>query len=125
MNRTVVGIGSNIEPVSNIERALTLLDTDHRCIKKSALTLTEPIGFRDQPDFINGAVLVETSMEVGEFRQYLKGIENRLGRVRTENKNGPRTIDLDVVIWNGLIVDDDYYTRDFLQKAVDELSDGE
>jgi 2-amino-4-hydroxy-6-hydroxymethyldihydropteridine diphosphokinase len=55
------------------------------------------------------------------FEAYLKDLEARLGRVRTENKFGPRTIDIDVVVWNGEIVNEDYYTRDFVRNAVDEL----
>jgi 7,8-dihydro-6-hydroxymethylpterin-pyrophosphokinase len=45
-----------------------------------------------------------------------------MGRDRTAPKFGPRNIDLDIVVWNGEIVDNDYYTRDFLQKSVDEIS---
>jgi 7,8-dihydro-6-hydroxymethylpterin-pyrophosphokinase len=44
-----------------------------------------------------------------------------MGRDRTGPKFGPRCIDLDIVVWNGEIVDEDYYTRDFLQKSVAEL----
>jgi 2-amino-4-hydroxy-6-hydroxymethyldihydropteridine diphosphokinase len=44
-----------------------------------------------------------------------------MGRDRTIPKFGPRNIDLDIVVWNGTIVDEDYYTRDFLQKSVAEL----
>jgi 2-amino-4-hydroxy-6-hydroxymethyldihydropteridine diphosphokinase len=125
MNRSVVGLGSNINPYFNIEQALNHLKEDHRLIKVSVLAVTEPVGFKDQPDFINGAVLVETEMEREEFRQYLKHIEGRLGRKRTRNKYGPRTIDLDIVIWNGDVVDKDYYTRVYLKKSVNEVADVE
>jgi 2-amino-4-hydroxy-6-hydroxymethyldihydropteridine diphosphokinase len=122
MNRTIIGIGSNIDPVTNIKRALVYLADDHRLIKSSTLTVTRPIGFSDQPDFVNGAALLDTEMDADRFTQYLKCIEERLGRIRTANKNGPRTIDLDIVIWNGTVVDNDFYTRDFLRNAVEEIT---
>jgi len=45
-----------------------------------------------------------------------------MGRDRTVAKFGPRCIDLDIAVWNGEIVDKDYYTRDFLKKSVDEIT---
>ena len=121
MNRVVVGIGSNIDPYANIERALGELARSHRVVRRSALRVTAPVGFAEQPDFVNGAVLVETFRDPAAFKADLREIENRLGRVRTANKSGPRTIDLDIVAWNGAVVDDDYYSRDFLRSAVKEL----
>ena len=60
-------------------------------------------------------------MNQEEFSAYLKKIEDRLKRDRTQPRFGPRTIDLDVVVWNGKVVDRDYYTREFLKNAVDEV----
>ena len=122
MNRTIIGIGSNIDPFTNIKLALVYLADDHRLIKSSTLTVTRPIGFSDQPDFVNGAALLDTEMDADRFTQYLKGVEERLGRIRTANKNGPRTIDLDIVVWNGTVVDKDFYIRDFLRNAVEEIT---
>jgi len=121
MNRVVIGIGSNINPDKNIPRALDLLSHKTRLCKQSSLVTTKPIGFSDQNDFVNGAVLVETTCTISELNSYLKEVEKKCNRVKTENKNGPRTIDLDVIVWNDRLVDDDYYSRDFLQKAVKEL----
>jgi 2-amino-4-hydroxy-6-hydroxymethyldihydropteridine diphosphokinase len=121
MNRVVVGIGSNIDPYKHIKMAVDCIGKDHRLVKTSALTVTAPIGYVDQPDFVNGAVLVETGLDADAFTSFLKKVEVCLGRVKTENKFGPRTIDLDVVVWNDTIVDDDFYTRDFLRSAVNEV----
>lgn len=55
------------------------------------------------------------------MKAHLKKIETQLGRVRTNNKNGPRTIDLDIVKIDGNIVDDGYYKYGFVKKSVDEL----
>ena len=121
MNRVFLGIGSNIDPYRNIERALDCLTKEHRLIRSSSLTVTAPVGFAAQPDFVNGAALIDTDLDLDRFTGCLKDLEQRLGRVKTENRSGPRTIDLDVVIWNHTVVDDDYYKRDFLRKAIDEI----
>lgn len=121
MNTCVVGIGSNIQPEENIREALRILEGEQTLLSVSAMVETEPIGVTAQPAFINGAVKVSTSMEQEEFSVYLKNIEDRLKRDRTQPRFGPRTIDLDVVVWNGKVVDRDYYTRQFLKNAVDEV----
>lgn len=121
MNACVIGIGSNIHPKKNIRRAIGILEKEQTLLSVSAMVQTEPIGITDQPPFINGAVKVSTEMGQEEFKAYLKEIEGRLKRDRTQPRFGPRTIDLDIVIWNGKVVDRDYYTREFLKKAVDEV----
>ncbi|MEW6534517.1 MAG: 2-amino-4-hydroxy-6-hydroxymethyldihydropteridine diphosphokinase [Candidatus Auribacterota bacterium] len=121
MNCAVISVGSNIEPYINIEQARSLLGEQVSFIRQSALVQTKPLGFSEQPDFINGAFLIKTSMNQDDLTVVLKGIEKKLGRVKTADKNGPRTIDLDIVVWNGNIIDDDYYTRDFLRQSVREL----
>ena len=121
MNQAVVGVGSNIDARRNVAKAKKLLSKEHRFLKESTFVTTSPVVFVDQPDFYNGAFLIETTLGIDGFRAYLKKIEDRLGRVRTANKNGPRTIDLDLVIWNGEIVNKDYYEREFVRKAVLQL----
>lgn len=117
----IIGIGSNIDPEQNIAAALFFLRQEQQLIAVSKLTQTKPIGILDQPDFLNGAAKVAVDMEMTEFQGYLKGLEDRLKRDRTAPKYGPRTIDLDLVIWDGEIVDPDYFNRDFLKNAVDEI----
>ena len=121
MNLVIVGVGSNINPGENVQKAKELISEKHAIIKSSRFIKTKPIGYKDQDNFLNGGFLIETSLEQYLFKQFLNDIENRLGRIRTDNKNEPRTIDLDVVIWNGNVVDNDYYERDFLQTIVKEL----
>ena len=121
MNQAVVGVGSNIEPEKHIDEARLILKKEQTFLKESSFIKTKPIGYEEQPYFINGAFLIESPYTYEELKSYLKDIENRLGRVRTANKYGPRTIDLDIVVWNGIIVDDDYYRRNFLKKAVQEI----
>lgn len=100
---------------------LAILATDCHLIQLSKLVRTSPLGIENQPDFVNGAAAVETEMDQIAFKSYLKSVEDRLGRDRTLPKFGPRTMDLDIVVWNGEVVDDDYYSRDFLRNAVAEL----
>ena len=117
----IIGIGSNIDPGQNIAAALFFLRQEHALIAVSSLIITSPIGITDQPDFLNGAAKVVTEMELVDFQNYLKGMEDRLKRDRTAPRYGPRTIDLDIVIWDGEIIDPDYYIRGFLKRAVDEV----
>jgi len=118
----IIGIGSNINSEQNFEAALCFLGEEHQLLAVSSRILTAPIGITDQPDFLNGAARVATAMDRDDFRSYLKGIEDRLRRDRNSPKYGPRTIDLDIVVWDGNIVDSEYYNRDFLKTVVDEIS---
>jgi len=121
LNTVVVGVGSNINPKDNIEKAKNYISSDHKLLKSSNFIKTKPIGYKNQDDFLNGALLVKTALCLETFKDYLKNIENNLGRQRTYNKNGPRTIDLDILLWNGDVVNVDYYEREFLQKVVNDL----
>lgn len=121
MHECIIGIGSNIEPEKNIGLAIEMIRRDFEVVSVSELVCTSPIGIPDQPDFLNGALKVRVSVEKESFVTYLKKVEDLLHRDRTLPKYGPRTIDLDVVVWDGEIVDPDYYRRDFLKKSVDAI----
>lgn len=121
MNTVIIGIGSNIDAEVNIQKMLTILKQKVKVCKVSTMLKTKPIGITNQPDFTNGAVKIQTELNQKDLTKLLKSIEDEMGRDRTIPKFGPRNIDLDIVVWNGTIVDEDYYTRDFLQKSVAEL----
>ncbi len=121
----VISFGSNINARRNFESALQLLAGYFKVGTVSSFVTTRPIGITDQPDFLNGAVLIRTEKSRDEVRVILKQIEDQLGRDRSEAKFGPRTIDLDIVVWNNEVVDNDYYDRDFLKKSVDEVLNGQ
>lgn len=121
MNTVIIGIGSNIAPDKNIPLALEFLAEKVIIEKISALVRTKPIGIADQPDFINGAVKITTQLSREELQLFLKTTEDRTGRDRSLPRFGPRTIDLDIVMWNGEIINPDYYHRDFLRSTVNEL----
>ena len=122
-NICIIGIGSNIKANTNIPKMLTILKENVTIIKTSAFIKTKPIGIVNQPDFTNGAVKIQTNLDLKNLNKLLKKIEDQLGRIRTGPKSGPRCIDLDIVVWNGKIIDEDYYTRDFLQMSVSELTE--
>ena len=123
-HEVVIGLGSNIDPEANLEQAVLELKSRFKVSKRSQWTRTKPIGIQDQPDFYNGALLMETELEQLSLKKELKRIEDILGRDRSLPKFGPRTIDLDILIWNKEVVDEDYYERDFLRKGVEEIIPG-
>lgn len=121
MNTAVIALGSNIDPEHNIRQALTLIAKKFRLVEESEFVQTKPLGFTDQADFINGSVLMETELGQEDLKTALKNMEQTLGRTKSPIKYGPRTIDLDIVVFNGQVVDNDFYERDFVRSAVLEL----
>ena len=124
MNTAVVSVGSNINPVENIETAKKMVSGEFILIGSSSFKKTKPIGFKDQDDFYNGAFLVQTELDIETVNELLKKIEVEVGRVKTPNKEGPREIDLDIIIWNNVVIDNDVYERQFLRNSVLELIPG-
>ena len=120
-NMVIIGLGSNIEPEQNIAEARKILADQFDVFKESDFIRTKPVGYTEQDDFINGAVLLKTKLAQQELTATLKTIEKDLGRQVSKIKSGPRTIDLDIVTFNGEIIDQDFYTRDFLKNSVLEL----
>lgn len=120
-NTAVISIGSNIDAALNISRMLQILEVNLRIIRLSGFRQTSPVGVTNQPDFTNGAVKVETKMKLEDLKLFLKSVEDQLGRDRSQARFGPRTMDLDIIVWNGKIIDNDYYTHDFVRQFVDEI----
>ena len=100
-NRVYLDLGSNIEPEQNLPAAVELLTKLSNLLAVSQVWETKPLGMPEQPNFLNVGVLVETKLSAAEFkRTVISNIEQTLGRVRTENKNAPRTIDIDIILFN-------------------------
>ena len=100
-NLAYMSLGSNIDPEHNLPKAVVQLTRFGRVKAASSVWQTAAVGFTEQPDFLNAAVLLETELSANLLRrQAIPQIENSLGRVRTENKNGPRTIDIDIMLFN-------------------------
>jgi 2-amino-4-hydroxy-6-hydroxymethyldihydropteridine diphosphokinase len=100
-NRAYLSLGTNIQPERNLRAAVARLGEFGRVEAKSTVWQTSPIGLLEQPDFLNAAVLLETPLSAQALREVaIAQIEDALGRVRTENKNAPRTIDIDIMLFN-------------------------
>ncbi len=100
MSKAVVAFGSNIEPERFLPAAVRELARRVRLLAVSPVYQTPPVGAPGTPPFLNGALLVETSLSPHELRwQVLRPIEATLGRVRGEDPNAPRTVDLDLVLY--------------------------
>jgi 2-amino-4-hydroxy-6-hydroxymethyldihydropteridine diphosphokinase len=111
-NKIIISIGSNIDKEINLPLAVQLLAAQCDLIGASAVYETIPVGLINQANFFNAAVLVETALDAAQFKQsVLIPIEEQLNRVRSDNKNAPRTIDLDISLFNDEIKDIDQKHR--------------
>src|SRR6476619_1194602 len=110
MTRTFVGLGANLEdPRGRIERAIELLAAEDgiELVAVSSLRETDPVGYKEQPRFLNGAAELRTSLGARELLDRLLAVERRLGRVRGEGQRfGPRTIDLDLLLYGDELIDE-------------------
>ena len=100
MSRAYVGLGANLgDREATIRRALALLDADPELevVAVSALRETDPVGYVEQPRFLNGVAAVETELAPRELIARLLAVERALGRTRGGPRWGPRTIDLDLL----------------------------
>ena len=101
--KAVIALGSNIgNPKENLDLALALLREATEVVKVSSFYVTKPVGFEDQPDFVNAVCIIETELPAMELLKMLHGIEKTMGRERTI-KWGPRTLDLDIIQYGTLL----------------------
>ena len=99
-----IGIGSNVgDKTENCRKAIELLAEAGRVISVSSFYYTEPVGYREQEDFINAAAAIETDQPPGELLSVCHSIEDRLGRTRTIQW-GPRTADLDILLYGNAVM---------------------
>jgi len=109
VERAYIGIGANLgDREATIARALELLAEQPGIgsLAVSRLRETEPWGYADQPQFLNGAAVVETSLAPAELLAALLAAERELGRSRTGPRYGPRTIDLDLLLYGQKVVEE-------------------
>jgi 2-amino-4-hydroxy-6-hydroxymethyldihydropteridine diphosphokinase len=97
-------LGSNIAPEQNIHTALQLLKEKLHLVKLSSIWHTPAVGSQG-PDFLNMAVIITTDLDQPELREFLRSQESRLGRLRTGDKFAPRTIDLDIIVFDDKVWD--------------------
>ncbi len=101
--KAVIALGSNIgDTKANLDLALKMLREATDVKQVSSYYSTKPVGYTDQPDFLNAVCIIESELPAMAFLAMLQGIEKGMGRERTI-KWGPRTIDLDIIQYGDLI----------------------
>ena len=135
--KAIVSLGSNIEPRARyLGRALSALSAlpGTRLTKASSIVETEPVGVPSEfaaKKFLNQVAVFETDLGPQEFARRMQAIEDELGRIRTV-RNGPRTIDIDLIDFGGIRMESPELTlphpraaeRDFVLKPLAELGIG-
>ncbi len=101
LNLAYLLLGSNMEPERNLRDSVRLLSRFGQVRAISSVWESPPAGFAFQPRYLNAAVMLETGLSAEELKETaIASIETALGRVRTSNKNAPRTIDIDIMLFN-------------------------
>lgn len=120
-HQAYISLGSNIQPRENLLEAMKQLREMVTVYTFSTIWETEAVGTTG-PRFLNTAAWISTPLSAEELKtQVISVIENRLGRVRTADKYAPRTIDLDIILFDEQVIDDNLWTRDFLALTIAEL----
>ena len=110
MEIAYIGLGGNVpsaagRPEATLAAAVVRLGTLGRVAQRSRLYSTAPIGFANQPRFVNAVAALETELSARELLNGLLRIEREFGRDRSaEIQNGPRTLDLDILLYGQLLV---------------------
>jgi 2-amino-4-hydroxy-6-hydroxymethyldihydropteridine diphosphokinase len=105
MAAAYLSLGSNLgHREANIASALKMLGQEAWILKVSSLYETEPVGYKDQPWFLNCVCSVETDLSPQALLKFVKAIERKLG-LREDIRFGPRLIDIDILFYDGLILD--------------------
>jgi dihydrofolate synthase/folylpolyglutamate synthase len=131
MNTAVLSIGSNIgDRLSNIKKCLSFIKKKSHSILVSPFYITRPMYYTNQPYFINCAVKIETSFSPFELLKFIGVIEKNLKRKRLF-KNSPRTIDIDIIYFNDIIMNEKkltlphpkLYERGFVLKPLCDIDE--
>lgn len=104
-----IAVGSNLgDPVAQAKLAIQALETipSTRVLEASSLYSSTPMGPQNQPDYINAVVKIETELEPIELLDNTQKIELEQGRVRKDERWGPRTLDLDILLYGQQIIDE-------------------
>lgn len=108
MTRAYVGLGANLgDREETIRAAVRALGAEDgiEVVAVSALRETEPVGVGEQPLYLNGAAELETALTAPELLGRLLAVERRFGRVRVAGEHGPRTLDLDLLLYGDEVLD--------------------
>lgn len=133
MTQVFIAIGSNLnDPVGQAQRAIEALKTvpETELVCASQLYSSTPMGPQDQPDYINAVVEVNTQLTPLELLNHTQAIELAHGRVRKDERWGPRTLDLDIILFGDQVIDSErlvvpHYgmqTREFVLYPLAEIA---
>lgn len=108
-----IALGSNLENPSlqldTAQELMRLMPSTH-LVQISSYYQSTPVGYANQPDFINAVAKLHTALTAHELLECLQQIELKQGRVRTQEKNRARTLDLDILLFGERIIEDDSLT---------------
>jgi 2-amino-4-hydroxy-6-hydroxymethyldihydropteridine diphosphokinase len=135
VTRAYVGLGANLgDREGTIRAAVAALGEEQgiEVVAVSALRDTEPVGVGEQPRYLNGAVELETTLTARELLDRLLAVEQSFGRVRVPGEHGPRTLDLDLLLYGDEAVDEPelhvphprLHERRFVLEPLAELAPG-
>ena len=113
MTRVYLAIGSNLaSPLEQVNAAVTALAAipDSRMVAVSSFYRTPPLGPQDQPDYLNAAVALETELQAEALLDHTQRIELQQGRQRKAERWGPRTLDLDIMLFGDAVINSERLT---------------
>jgi 2-amino-4-hydroxy-6-hydroxymethyldihydropteridine diphosphokinase len=113
MERVYIGLGSNLaEPLQQLRDALAALAQlpDTRLLAHSSFYASDPLGPPDQPRYVNAVAALDTALEPWTLLDALQRIEQEQGRVRKAERWGPRTLDLDILLFGERLIADERLT---------------
>jgi 2-amino-4-hydroxy-6-hydroxymethyldihydropteridine diphosphokinase len=135
VTRAYVGLGANLgDRERTLRAAVDALAAEEgiEVVAVSTLRDTEPVGVSAQPRYLNGAAELETTLTARELLDRLLAVEQRFGRVRVPGEHGPRTLDLDLLLYGDEAIDEPGLTvphprlheRRFVLEPLAELAPG-
>ena len=113
MIQAYIGLGSNLnDPVQQVQAALAALSDipETRCVRHSSLYRSAPLGQADQPDYINAVAMLDTHLSARQLLTELQAMERIHGRVRGAERWGPRTLDLDMLLYGDMQLESEELT---------------
>ncbi|BBN82734.1 2-amino-4-hydroxy-6-hydroxymethyldihydropteridine diphosphokinase [Pseudoalteromonas sp. A25] len=113
MTKVYIGLGANLnEPIAQLERAIDALKSlsDSHFVGCSRFYGSRPMGPQDQPDYVNAVACIETSLTAETLLDALQKIELEQGRIRKNERWGPRTLDLDILLFGELQINTERLT---------------
>ncbi|CNF10111.1 2-amino-4-hydroxy-6-hydroxymethyldihydropteridine diphosphokinase [Yersinia nurmii] len=113
MIRVYIALGSNLaQPLQQVKTALEALEhlPRTRLVACSQLYRTKPLGPQDQPDFLNAVVALDTALPPEQLLDHTQEIERNQGRVRKDQRWGPRTLDLDIMLYGDRMINTERLT---------------